>query len=210
MTAKKTQNVPPTKEEKDEALRAFMYGDIPRPLISMDERYPDLEESDNSVISTGINAVISPTTKEEVQKQETPPKNEQEEEAQPKPVSLPDGKQTPAHRVSSKQRRLSLDEYGTVFLPVPKIDHPKPVFISESLRDELDKVARRLGGKRMSASGIVENMVKHHFGIYGSAARLCFRHPENDLARTPVARGIRSPLVADSVSPVTKVNTLKQ
>ena len=192
MTAKKTQNVPPTKEEKDEALRAFMYGDIPRPLISMDERYPDLEESDNSVISTGINAVISPTTKEEVQKQETPPKNEQEEEAQPKPVSLPDGKQTPAHRVSSKQRRLSLDEYGTVFLPVPKIDHPKPVFISESLRDELDKVARRLGGKRMSA------------------ARLCFRHPENDLARTPVARGIRSPLVADSVSPVTKVNTLKQ
>ena len=164
MTAKKTQNVPPTKEEKDEALRAFMYGDIPRPLISMDERHPDLEESDNSVISTGINAVISPTTKEEVQKQETPPKNEQEEEAQPKPVSLPDGKQTPAHRVSSKQRRLSLDEYGTVFLPVPKIDHPKPVFISESLRDELDKVARRLGGKRMSASGIVENMVKHHEG----------------------------------------------
>lgn len=48
MTAKKTQNVPPTKEEKDEALRAFMYGDIPRPLISMDERYPDLEESDKT------------------------------------------------------------------------------------------------------------------------------------------------------------------
>lgn len=175
MTAKKTQNVPPTKEEKDEALRAFMYGDIPRPLISMDERYPDLEESDNSVISTGINAVISPTTKEEVQKQETPPKNEQEEEVQPKPVSLPDGKQTPAHRVSSKQRMLSLDEYGTVFLPVPKIDHPKPVFISESLRDELDKVAQRLGGKRMSASGIVENMVKHHFGIYGEDMEQWFK-----------------------------------
>ena len=175
MTAKKTQNVPPTKEEKDEALRAFMYGDIPRPLISMDERYPDLEESDNSVISTGINAAISPTTKEEVQKHETPPKNEQEEEAQPKPVSLPDGKQTPAHRVSSKQRRLSLDEYGTVFLPVPKIDHPKPVFISESLRDELDKVARRLGGKRMSASGIVENMVKHHLGIYGEDMEQWFK-----------------------------------
>ena len=160
MTTKKTKNVSPTKEEKDEALRAFMYGDIPRPLISMDERYPDLEESDNSVISTGINAVISPT---------------QEEEAQPKPVSLPDGKQTPAHRVSSKQRRLSLDEYGTVFLPVPKIDHPKPVFISESLRDELDKVARRLGGKRMSASGIVENMVKHHFGIYGEDMEQWFK-----------------------------------
>lgn len=175
MTTKKTKNVSPTKEEKDEALRAFMYGDRPRSLISMDERYPDLEESDNPVISTGINAVISPTTAEEVQKQETPPKDEQEEEPQPKPVSLPDGKQTPAHRVSSKQRRLSLDEYGTVFLPVPKIDHPKPVFISESLRDELDKVARRLGGKRMSASGIVKNMVKHHFGNYGEDMEQWFK-----------------------------------
>ena len=28
MTTKKTKNVSPTKEEKDEALRAFMYGDI--------------------------------------------------------------------------------------------------------------------------------------------------------------------------------------
>lgn len=35
-----------------------------------------------------------------------------------------------------------------------------------SLRDELDKIARRLGGKRMSASGIVENMVKHHLITY--------------------------------------------
>lgn len=78
-------------------------------------------------------------------------------------------------QVSSKQRRLSLNEYGTVFLPVPKIDHPKPVFISESLRDELDKVARRLGGKRMSASGIVENMVKHHFGIYGEDMEQWFK-----------------------------------
>jgi len=42
-----------------------------------------------------------------------------------------------------------------------------PVFISARLRDELDKMARRLGGKRMSASGIVENMVKHHLTVYG-------------------------------------------
>ena len=33
--------------------------------------------------------------------------------------------------------------------------------------DELDMIARRLGGKRMSASGIVENMVKHHLTVYG-------------------------------------------
>ena len=86
------------------------------------------------------------------------------------PISLPDGndaKQTPIHRVSSKQRRLSFEEYRSVYLPIPKIENRMPVFISASLRDELDKIARRLGGKRMSASGIVENMVKHHLITYG-------------------------------------------
>ena len=86
------------------------------------------------------------------------------------PVSLSDGndaKQTPIHRVSSKQRRLSFEEYRSVYLPVPKIENRMSVFISSSLRDELDKIARRLGGKRMSASGIVENMVRHHLITYG-------------------------------------------
>ena len=67
----------------------------------------------------------------------------------------------------SKQRRLSFEEYRSVYLPVPKIENRMPVFISASLRDELDKIARRLGGKRMSASGIVENMVRHHLITYG-------------------------------------------
>ena len=75
--------------------------------------------------------------------------------------------QTPVHRVSSKQRRHSFEEYRSVYLPVPKIENRMPIFISASLRDELDKIARRLGGKRMSASGIVENMVKHHLITYG-------------------------------------------
>ena len=86
------------------------------------------------------------------------------------PASLPDrydGKQAPMRRVSSKQRRLSFEEYRSTYLPIPKIENRMPVFISASLRDELDKIARRLGGKRMSASGIVENMVKHHLVTYG-------------------------------------------
>lgn len=78
-----------------------------------------------------------------------------------------DGKQPTVHRVSSKQRRHSFEEYRSVYLSVPKIENRMPVFISASLRDELDKIARRLGGKRMSASGIVENMVKQHLIIYG-------------------------------------------
>ena len=79
----------------------------------------------------------------------------------------PTQEEPPMRRISSKQRRLSLEEYRSVYLTIPKIENRMPVFISASLRDDLDKIARRLGGKRMSASGIVENMVRHHLITYG-------------------------------------------
>ena len=69
-------------------------------------------------------------------------------------------------RVSSKQRRLSLEEYRTTYLQVPKIVNRKPVFVSETVRDELDRVVRFLGGKGMSASGLIENLVRLHLDTY--------------------------------------------
>lgn len=53
----------------------------------------------------------------------------------------------PQKRVSSKQRRLSLEEYRATYLQVPKIINRKPVFVSETVRDELDRVVRFLGGR---------------------------------------------------------------
>ena len=72
----------------------------------------------------------------------------------------------PQKRVSSKQRRLSLEEYRTTYLKVPKIVNRKPVFVSETVRDELDRVVRFLGGKGMSASGLIENLVRLHLDTY--------------------------------------------
>ena len=65
----------------------------------------------------------------------------------------------PQKRVSSKQRKLSLEEYRTTYLR-------KPVFVSETVRDELDRVVRFLGGKGMSASGLIENLVRLHLDTY--------------------------------------------
>ncbi len=73
---------------------------------------------------------------------------------------------TPQKRVSSKQRRLSLEEYRTTYLQVPKIVNRKPVFVSETVRDELDRIVRYLGGKGMSASGLIENLVRLHLDTY--------------------------------------------
>ena len=69
-------------------------------------------------------------------------------------------------RISGKQRRLSLEEYRTTYLQVPKIVNRKPVFVSETVRDELDRVVRYLGGKGMSASGLIENLVRLHLEAY--------------------------------------------
>ena len=58
----------------------------------------------------------------------------------------------PQKRISSKQRRLSLDEYRTTYLQVPKITDRKPVFVSGEVRDSLDRIVRYFGGRGMSAS----------------------------------------------------------
>lgn len=69
-------------------------------------------------------------------------------------------------RISSKQRRLSLDEYRSTFLQVPKIADRKPVFVSHEVRDRLDRIVRYFGGRGMSVSGLVENLVRHHLAAY--------------------------------------------
>ena len=195
MTSKRNKNSSVSKEEGNKALGAYMYGDSPHTSIGMEERYPlaysifDDEQQESSVkqpkedetvavTDSGSGIVTPPTTVIEPLPIESTEKDCNENSTREEPVvktdadtvSLPDGndaKQPPMHRVSSKQRRLSLEEYRSVYLPVPKIENRMPVFISARLRDELDKMARRLGGKRMSASGIVENMVKHHLIVYG-------------------------------------------
>ena len=70
-------------------------------------------------------------------------------------------------RISGKQRRASLEEYKETFLPVPSIEDRKPVFLSRSTRDALDRIVRMFGGRKMSVSGLVENIARQHLATYG-------------------------------------------
>ena len=69
-------------------------------------------------------------------------------------------------RVSSKQRKLSLEEYRNTFMRPYKIEDRKPVFISGKLRKMPDKFACKIGEDRMSMSGLLENIVRHHIELY--------------------------------------------
>lgn len=71
------------------------------------------------------------------------------------------------HRVSGKQRRASLEEYKAMFLPVPSIEDRKPVFLSRDTRDALDRIVSLFGSRRMSVSGLMENIARHHLATYG-------------------------------------------
>jgi len=69
-------------------------------------------------------------------------------------------------RISGKQRKESLEEYRQTFLQIPKLEDRKPTFISREVRDHLDEIARKLGGRRMSVSGFIENLARHHLELY--------------------------------------------
>lgn len=72
-----------------------------------------------------------------------------------------------ARRVSSKQRKLSLDEYRATFLQVPRIVNRRPVFVSEEVRQKLDLIVLRLSDtRRMSVTGLLENICRHHIAMY--------------------------------------------
>ncbi len=86
------------------------------------------------------------------------PKVDNAEEQPPAP--------TIQRRVSSKQRKLSLEEYRNTFMRPYKIEDRKPVFISGKLRKMLDKFACKIGEDRMSMSGLLENIVRHHIELY--------------------------------------------
>lgn len=166
--------------ENDEAFKNFRLEDY---LPSMPKREPEAEtyvpeqeavtediaplpspdEPDRSVVQ----AAVSDADRQDepkVWEDEADGAGEEAEAAVPVPgVST---ERTTVRRISSKQRRLSLEEYRATYLQVPRITDRKPVFLSSEVRDRLDEVVRRLGGRGMSVSGLVENLARLHLEAY--------------------------------------------
>ena len=104
----------------------------------------------------------------EAPKPETQPADKQEQPEEASEVVLEQLDESPQviRRISGKQRRASLEEYKESFLTVPSIEDRKPVFVSGEVRDRLDEFVRRLGGRKMSVSGLLENIARQHLEIY--------------------------------------------
>lgn len=125
--------------------------------------FPPLDEPDTSAIQVAVSKAIRPDEQEVLETSDA-----DEEVRGPSTGIVVASERTIVRRISSKQRRLSLDEYRTAYLQVPKIADRKPVFVSREIRDGLDRIVRCLGGRGMSVSGLVENLARQHLAAYGN------------------------------------------
>ena len=149
----KTKDAVLTPEQKEQMKKEYLefvkqsaYGNTAKPSSRSSLCTDDVENPELRVIVENV-AATTPYREEA-------PANE----AQSPP--------NPQKRISGKQRKATLEEYQQTFLQVPRIDDRKPVFVSSDVRDRLDRVVRILGGRRMSVSGIIENIVRHHLSLY--------------------------------------------
>lgn len=82
-------------------------------------------------------------------------------------------KENMAMTVENREQKSSLAtckeamaDYKRIYLPVPSIEDRKPVFLSKETRDRLDRIVRLFGERKMSVSGITENIVRRHLEVY--------------------------------------------
>jgi hypothetical protein len=73
---------------------------------------------------------------------------------------------TNSKRTSGKQLKFALEEFRKQFMNAPKIENRKPVFVSETVRDDLDRIVRLFGERGLSVSGLVENLARNFLETY--------------------------------------------
>ncbi len=161
----KKRQVELTQEQCDEiiekmAARSFYNSDT--------GNVPNVEKSVESSPDDILSEPL-PSVAEQIQ-METESSVAEVTDEQPPTIEIAEETPTPPiqRRVSSKQRKLSLEEYRNTFMRPYKIEDRKPVFISGKLRKMLDKFACKIGEDRMSMSGLLENIVRHHIELYAN------------------------------------------
>lgn len=120
-------------------------------------------------MSEDLKKFVTPGRSLDLPKEKNDPfANERIERIEPSAPTLPIPPIEPTKRSSTKQRRASMEEYQQTYLTTPKIVDRQTIFISRTLRDEVDIVVRRLGDRKLSVSGFVENLVRAHLSDYAN------------------------------------------
>lgn len=165
----KIEDYLPSMNRKKPEVAPFTLGE--ETTVAEDEEetalFPPLDKPDTSEVQAAIADAIAQNAVEDMATGISEQDEDVTVEENPEASEVL-SERTIIRRISSKQRRLSLDEYRSTFLQVPKIADRKPVFVSHEVRDRLDRIVRYFGDRGMSVSGLVENLVRHHLAAYGN------------------------------------------
>ena len=127
----------------------------------------DTSYNEKSLTSSRIAEILSKSKKPEVVNKPMEATEPAELIKHPEPAeNTTEPEPSISKRVSTKQRKASLEEYKNTFLHPPKITDRKTVYLSNETRDRLDEIVRRLGERGSSVSGFIENMAKEHLEVY--------------------------------------------
>lgn len=102
-------------------------------------------------ISNGIPPAVQPVSGE----------NEQTDETEVVQASNETDKQS----VKRKKNQNNID-YPAVFLSRYELKSRQGIYIEKETNETIKRIVHNIGGERLTVSGFIENVLKHHFELY--------------------------------------------
>ena len=94
--------------------------------------------------------------------EDTPANNQADSQAET-PIEMPE----PIEEKPSKRKRSQTVDYETLFLSRNELRTRQGLYISRDHYKTLQTLVRAISNERLSVSGLVDNIVKHHIELYG-------------------------------------------
>lgn len=88
--------------------------------------------------------------------------NENEQPDEPEVVRLEEPEK---QSVGRRKNRYNVD-YSAVFLSRYELKSRQGIYIEKETNETVKRIVHNIGGERLSVSGFIENVLKHHFELY--------------------------------------------
>lgn len=123
------------------------------------------DKKQNAGIDTSafIRQVSVAGTKDNILPTTQPVSNEYEQTDEPEAVASPNEiDKQPVRR----KKNLNNIDYPSVFLSRYELKSRQGIYIEKETNETIKRIVHNIGGERLTVSGFIENVLKHHFELY--------------------------------------------
>ncbi len=123
------------------------------------------DKKQNTGIDTSafIRQVSVADTKDNILPTRQPVSNEYEQADEPEAVVSPN--ETDKQSVRRKKNQNNID-YPSVFLCRYELKSRQGIYIEKETNETIKRIVHNIGSERLTVSGFIENVLKHHFELY--------------------------------------------